>query len=678
MKEVMGENCPYSFDLETAFGGANGTWEEGKVYFKGKRSNGAWLIKAEIFPIFGIYPQKVLKAYQDYSNSLRTSLRPIYEGDEAVIPAPSSLTKKDFPAQSTVSSRVCTTISKSRRAREHTLMSSVFESRISASFPREQQEKHEEPWAAVSQRVKWQREVLSKVPKWLDLALLATLALALTVLLGLYVTTEQAKQGTLDRVLDLHRRREMAVQASIYARQLSKLELFPNTSAQFSSLINDFKEQIQTLQKAADSDSSYRSANYDHKGLWWEYNGYSFEPYMLNAMDTLRALASHTEQAASHLNQSNTISAVSVVRNGIAESLMVLNSSMWAFMGGLREAEEGNGSFLPGLLVLSIGAISALFVAASCLVLKRTDSARKELWHILASLPVSLYAAARASSKQRLEVLHFTDFLELDLNEFSFKSRKTSNFPYARLSEWKWLLAALLLFTIGVVTGLVVIYSESRKDSAYFSSQVPKLVFYSGLRKIALLEVQFFAREAIYEASMQELGPQYYSNVEKDLERAGIQAQYYDRSLIYSREQLGIGEIALSSEEIDVLMDKIEGNEMLKHGSHIAIHTLLSDISQLPWLPVSFSTLEGRFSSLLSALEQLITANMAQAEALGQTQYRHYLSLLLAMAVCLLGFYVLVIKPLVLLLVRRIAEEWKLLLFLPHEAGVQVYRLMRK
>jgi hypothetical protein len=389
-------------------------------------------------------------------------------------------------------------------------------------------------------------------------------------------------------------------------------------------------------------------------------------------------LASHTEQAASHLNQSNTISAVSVVRNGIAESLMVLNSSMWAFMDGLKEAEEGNSSFLPGLLVLSIGAISALFMAASCLVLKRTDAARKELWHILANLPVSLYAAARASSKQRLEVLHFTDFLELDLNEFSFKSRKAANLPYTRLSEWKWLLAALLLFTIGVITGLVVIYSESRKDSVYFSSQVPKLVFYSGLRKVALLEVQFFAREAIYDASMQELWPQYYSNVDKDLEKAGLRAKYYDRNLIFSREQLGIGEIALNSEEIDVLMDKIEGNELLKHGSHIAITALLADLSQLPSLPVSFSTLEGRFSSLLSALELLCTANMSQAEALGQSQYLHYLSLLLAMAVSLLGFYLLIIKPLVLLLVRRIGEEWKLLLFLPHEAGAQVYRLMRK
>lgn len=632
-------------------------------------------MKGEVFLIFGIYPQKVIKAYQDYSTPLRISLRPIYEGGDQVIPAVSPLSKKDLTAETSASTRLFSTLSRSRRTRDQTLLSSVFESRISASFQREQKETNEEPWTMVSQRVKWQREALKRLPKWLDLALLATLVLTLTVLLGLYVTTEQAKQATLERVLDLHRRREMAVQASILTFQLFKAELFPNTSAELNSLISGFKAQIQTLQEAADSDPAYRSANYDLKGLWWEYNGDSFEPYKLNAMDTLRALASHSELAEGYLKQQNAASARSVVRNGVAESLHLLNSTMWTFMDKLVAAEEENSGFLPGLLALSIAAISALFVTASGWVLRRTDTARRDLWQILTSLPVSLYAAARASSKQRLEVLHFTDFLELDLNEFSCRPRKEANLPYTRLSEWKWLLAGLLLFLIGVITGLTVIYSESRKDSFYFSSQVPKLVFYSGLRKITLLEAQFFTRELIYGPSAAEKWPQYYSDFEEELEKAGNRAKFYDWNLIFPKEKLEIGEMALSAEEVRLSLDAVEGNTLLKHGSHPGLNIFLCDLHHFP---SSISSLEARFSALLAAFEALLEANMKQAEALGESQYLHYLGLLVVMAVSLLGYYLVFIKPLVLVLIRRIGEEWRLLLFLPHEAGVQVYRLLRK
>ena len=130
--------------------------------------------------------------------------------------------------------------------------------------------------------------------------------------------------------------------------------------------------------------------------------------------------------------------------------------------------------------------------------------------------------------------------------------------------------------------------------------------------------------------------------------------------------------------EVSVLLDRVEGNSLLKHGSHPGLNIFLSDLHSFPSLLTSASSLESHFSALLAAFESLLEANLQQAKALGESQYLHYLSLLLVMAVSLLGYYLVLVKPLVLVLISRIEEEWRLLLFLPYEAGVQVHRLLRK
>ena len=673
--KVIGQECPLSFDLAVVFGENNGQWEDQKVFWKGKRDTGMWVIKGEIFRIFDIYPQKILKIYQDYGTSARNSLRPLYEGGDLIKSSLSVPPNQPEITKTAAISALFPTLS--RHTRDQTLVSSIIESRTSLSIPKRENNK-EDPWSAVYQRVKFQRETLNKVPKWLDLAVLATLILALSVLLGLYMTTEGVKQHMISRVMELHIRRELAVKASIYARQIAKMQLFPNTTAELDSLVKELKTQITTLQETADSDSAYRTANYEENGIWWEFTDDHFEEYMLNSLDLLRKLVSHTEQVAVHVNSSSSSSYLTVVRNGAAETLKTFNATMSRFLFALQTEEEDSSRYLPGLLALSVATIAALLLLVSYYVLKVTNSAQRSLWRILSKMPTSIYAAARAGSKLRLVDLHNADFLEMDINETGSHARHAANLPFTRLFEWKLLALSLTVCIIGVITGLVVIYTESRKDAVYYSAQVPWMLFYEGLREVTLLKLHFFTREFLFNPSVTSLWPtqQYFFDLQNDLQTALNRCKYYDWNLIYSRKQLKIEEIAHSSQEISLLMDFMDGATILKHGVHPGLNSLQYDLLLLPDLPLDFNLLETRFKSLISAVETIIELNMSQTRTQGDSQYFRYISLLITMAVSLLAFYVALIKPVLLVLIRKIVEEWRLLLFLPQEAGVHIYRLM--